>query len=335
MAQSVFAAPLDKSYVGEDAKWLAHIDVEALMNASVSGLAIGELKEQIKKENDSKVSVDIDMVLAEIKSVTAYGAKIDQSGDTDGVLLIKTGNRFQAIVDGFIAHQELENEGEAPLKRLEDKPFTSYVLDDELYIAFPQKDLVIASKYFEQIEKAFEVVRGNSKNLAQSDDSLLLNNEDGFFLIATATGLSGLKDMPPQARILQKTKGGQLSIGEDAEDLRANLVLSTQNREVATQLYRIVQGMLALASFAQVENQEVMDVVDRIVVEQGENWVSIDFRYPAEKVLSLLKTLIDEGKHEHGDQGEHSSSQRWQHGEEQECSAAGALALASVLKRYD
>ncbi|MDQ8203091.1 hypothetical protein [Pelagicoccus sp. SDUM812003] len=301
-AQAIIAAPLEKSNVAKDAKWLAHIDMEQVMKASLSGMAIGHLKEEIARNNQGSVTVDIDQLLAEIHSVTAYGETLGvESGEIDGVLLVETGERLQTIFDGFIAHQELQEDSEINFKRVEDRPFASYVLDEELYFAFPNKKLLIASKQYEQIEAAYQVVQGKSASLENDPSGLLLNEEEGFFLIATATGLDGLKNMPPQARILQKTKGGQLSIGEDKEDFRANLVLSTSGPEVSTQLYRIVQGMLALASFAQVENEGLMDVVNRVQVEQGRSWVSIDFRYPVEKVRDLLSDIIQEkGGKAHG-----------------------------------
>lgn len=293
-AAVVLGGPLQQSEIGVDAKWLVHVDMENLMQSSFSDIGVEKLKEAIKEHNESSVSIDVDMVLEEIKSITAYGSEFKED-DVDGVIILKTGDRLQTIFDGLIAHYEMENEGEMPMKRLEDKPYETYVFEDELFLAFPNKNVAIASKSFDRIENAFAVVQGEGPNLSDSKEKLVVNDEAGFFLMVTATGINALENIPPQARMLQKTKGGQFSLGENEGTLRANLVLTTSGKEVSLQLYRIVQGMIALASFTQVENHSMMELMDSIDVRQGDDFVSLDFQYPTERLMSLIETLSGNG----------------------------------------
>lgn len=294
-ASWVSGGPLVQSEIAKDAKWLVHVDMEGVMASSFSGIGVAKLKEAIAKENDSKVSIDVDMVLSEIKSVTAYGASFDEAAQQDSVLVLKTGKRLQAIFDGFVAQQELDEEGgSGALKRIEDKPFPTFLVEGELYLAFPHPHYAIASKSFERIEQAYAVIDGKSANLSAAKDKLVLNSDQGFFLLVTANGMDDLKNVPPQARMLQKTKGGQLSIGEVDGDFRANVMLTTSNNENSMKLFRIVQGLLALASFTQVENQSMMEIVDSVDVKQGNDFVAIDFRYPVDRLVELLEKALGE-----------------------------------------
>ncbi|MBK1877735.1 hypothetical protein [Pelagicoccus mobilis] len=310
IASALTAAPLVQTEIAKDAKWLAHIDMEGILESSFADLGVAKLKEEIAKNNQSAISIDVDLVLDEIKSVTAYGASFEEDAANKSVVILRTGDRLQAIFDGFLAAQELEG-NEIPLKRVGDKPYQTYLLEGELYLAFPNKNYAIAGKSFEQIEHAYEVIQGKADNLSATEQKLVLNADSGFFLMVTAKGIDSFKNVPPQARMLQKTKGGQVSIGESEGSFKANVMLTTANEEVSLQLYRIVQGMLALASFTQVENQSMMEIVDSVDVRQGEDFVSLDFQYPVEKLMKLVEVLAKEAASHHAQdhQGEHSSYQ--------------------------
>ncbi|MDQ8184057.1 hypothetical protein [Pelagicoccus sp. SDUM812002] len=302
------AAPLVKTEIAKDAKWLAHIDMEGVMKSSFSDIGVAKLKEVVAKANQSKLSIDVDLVLSEIKSFTAYGASYTESAGTESVIILKTGNRLQAIFEGLVAHQEMEGT-ESPLKRLEDKPYQTFLLEGELFLAFPNKNYAIAGKNFDSIEKAYAVIDGKAENIDDLDEKLVLNEDAGFFLMVSANGINDFKNVPPQARMLQKTKGGQLSIGEDEGEFRANVILTTEGPKISMQLSQIVRGLLALASFTQVENQSMMEVVDSVDVQQGDDFVSLDFRYPVEKLMSLIGTAMEMmNEHDHGHDNGHGQS---------------------------
>ncbi|MBC2607448.1 hypothetical protein [Pelagicoccus albus] len=300
-AGGLAASPLAQSEIDKDAKWLAHVDMEGLMNSSFSEMGVAKLKELIQENNESSISIDVDLLLSEIKSITAYGASFQDDAANESVIILKTGDRMQAIFDGFIAHQEMEGK-ETGLELLDDKPYQSYLLGGELFLAFPDKNYAIAGKNYDRIERAYRVVEGDGPSLESAKEPLILNEGAGFFLMFTANGIDSLKNMPPQARMLQKTKGGQLSIGEKDGLFRANVILTTSGREVSLQLYRIVQGMVALASFTQVENQSMVEVMNGVVVDQGDSFVSVDFSYPVDKLLSLIGSVMKEAteNHSHG-----------------------------------
>ncbi|MBD5779423.1 hypothetical protein IEN85_07945 [Pelagicoccus sp. NFK12] len=307
-ASLLTAAPLVKSEIAKDAKWLAHIDMEGVLESSFSEIGVAKLKEAIAAANKEKITVDVDLVLSEVKSLTAYGASFAETAANESVIILKTGDRLQAIFEGLVAHQELES-GQSPLKRVEGKPYQTFLLEDELYLAFPNKNYAIAGKSFQRIEMAYEVIEGKAESLEDVDQKLVLNEDAGFFLLVTANGIDSLKNVPPQARMLQKTKGGQLSIGENEGEFRANVILTTEGPKISMQLSQIVRGLLALASFTQVENQSMMEVVDSVDVQQGEDFVSLDFRYPVDKLMNLIGTAVElmDG-HERGPEGDHTSS---------------------------
>lgn len=313
---SAAAAPFNENRVSKDARWIAHIDMEALSRSELGQFGLAQAKAALDRANESMVSVDTDLVLAEIKSITAYGTDLENDPQNNSVLVVEGGEKLQLIVDGLIANMEASAEGEAsedpPFKRIDDRAFPSYLFGNEVYLAYPAKRLLMVSKDFGRIEQAYAAYSGKAPNLSKAAESVVLNREPGFFFLATASGFSGMKNVPQQARILQKTTGGQISFGEIAGEFRANLVLGTTGAEVSDQLSRILQGMIALASFATVEDQGLADLTQRMTVSQADRSVSIDLLYPTKQILALAQSAMtqdqngqDWGEDHNGDDARH------------------------------
>ncbi len=291
-----WAAPLDKSSVSGDAQWLAHIDLEAFTESALGDYAMGILKEEIAKNNDTPISVDIDLVAQEIHSLTAFGTSLTENPEENSVLIVKTGNRARSIIDGYIATAELETDGKTGIKRLEDKDIDTYLIGNELYASFLRDDVWVSSKSYDQIEKVQSVINGRSDNLTDTDSRLLVKDDPGFFFLATAEGFDKLGDMPAQARVLQKAQGGQIAFGERGDMFLANLALLTPDPDVSSQLSRIIQGMVALASFAEIGDERLDTLMNNLAVEEADRHVSINLEYPVSGLINILSTLAAEAE---------------------------------------
>ncbi len=291
-----WAAPLEKANVASDAQWMAHLDLEDLTDSAIGKFLLDQLREEIAKNNDSPVSVDVDLVAEELHSLTAYGSSITDEPDKNSVLIVKTGKRARSIIDGYIATLELETDGKSGVKRLDGKAHDTYLIGNELYATFLQDDVWVSSKSYEQIEKAQRVMEGRADNIESGGSELMRADEPGFFFLATVEGFDAIGDMPPQARILQKAKGGLIALGEEGDMVKTKLALSTPGPEVSSQLSRIVQGMVALASFAEVGDESLNTLMSSLVVKEEERLVSIGLEYPVESLISILTTLAKEGQ---------------------------------------
>ncbi len=291
-----FAAPLAKNQIASDAKWLAHIDFEKLTESSIGSYLLEITQGALAEEMDGPVSVNLEAVLQELHSATAYGTTFEDHPENHSILMIESGDKLKAIIDAFMIQIEESNEGEEKIKALENTPFETYLLDGELHLSFPKEGLIIAGKSFEQIERALSVIEGEIPSAAESDSGLELSGSDsaGFFFLASANGLDRLQDVPPQARLLQKATGAQIALGESAAHLHANLVLSTSGPKVSDQLSRILEGIIALVSFAQVGNQNLDKLTEGMSVQYGDDYVSLDMKYPTEDTIKMLSLLIEE-----------------------------------------
>lgn len=287
-ASHALAAPLDQTQVAEDAQWLIHVDVSQVRASSIGVYGIDVAKAMINQEW-GPVSVNIDALLQEVDSITAYGTSFEKDAAGKGVLLLSAGEKAQAMIEGFIAHKELTSGEDAKVRELDSQPYVTYLIDDEVYLTFPRPQMIMISKSIDQIENALRVVEGKRPNLTKGKAKLVLQEQKGFFVIASLQGLDTIPDMPPQARILSKASGGQVAFGESEGELSANIILTTLNNETATQLSRIIQGMVALASFVEIEGTGLMDLINRVRVEIGDRQVQLSLSYPAEGVIHLIE----------------------------------------------
>lgn len=298
-----WGAPLNKSYVAGDAQWMAHLDMQVLTKSTIGTFLLNLVREEISKNNDSPISIDVDLVAQELHSLTAYGSSITKDPDKNSVLIFRTGNRARTIIDGYIASAEMETDGKTGIKRLDHKKHDTYLIGNELYASFLHDDLWIASKSYEQIERAQDVIEGKLKSLENSDSKLKYTEESGFFFLATIEGLGAIADMPPQARILQKAQGGQIAFGEEGDMFKTQIGLSTPGPEVSSQLSRIIEGMIALASFAEVGDERLNTLMNNLVVEEGERHVTVGLQYPVVGLINIVKTLVAESKKPSKDKG--------------------------------
>ncbi|MBP7143078.1 MAG: discoidin domain-containing protein [Opitutaceae bacterium] len=285
------AAPFDPARVASDTKWLAHVDLDGLKESKVGAFIIARIKSEIAKKEQEKLSIDIDGIFQQIHSLTAYGTSFEDSPENHSVLLVQAGPKAQAIVEGFLAGQELASDGKVPFKTVTGKSFPTYLFGNEVYLTFPRKDLILVSKQFDQVERALSVIDGKLAPIKRNDPLIASTNTSGFFFIASANGFNRLKEMPAQARLLQKAAGVQVALGETGSNLAARVTLLTTDSEVSTNMTKVVEGMLAMASFVQIQDQNLSRLTQSVTVDQSDRAVSIGLSYPSEEVVKLLTSL--------------------------------------------
>lgn len=287
----LIGGPLVQSEIAKEALWLGHVDMEAITSSSIGEMGLSKIKDVIAENKGSRIGFDLDLVLSEIKSITAYGSSFEEEAETKSVLMLKCGDRLQSILDGYAASQEVSEEGTV-FQRLEGHPHPTFLLEDELYVSFPSKGHAIAGKSFAEIEKALSVVRGTSPSLEDADEAFGLNGRRNLFLTVGVRNLDTLKEVPAKARMFQKATGGQVALGEDDGLIKASLILNTPDPKVSSQLARIIQGMLALVSFAEIDDRNVLMLTQSAKVLEGKRHVAVDLEYPVSELLGLVESLV-------------------------------------------
>jgi hypothetical protein len=148
------------------------------------------------------------------------------------------------------------------------------------------------------------VLQGKAANLSSAETfEGFPEVSDGFFFVAVAEGFNRLAPIPPQAQVLQMAEGGRIVLGENAEKLFAHVALKTRTQEVSTQLQHVIQGALALISFANSQQEELVQLARSAKVTGGDRLVSVSVEYPVKQLLELVDEL-------HSSFGEHHKERK-------------------------
>ena len=287
-----FADPLKKEYIGADAKWVAHLDIEKLLTTQLGDFIGREFldKQLAKPARDLKEQFAIDVDWRAIQSLTAYGTDFKQAIKGKGVLIVKSKLDFAETIDGLIEKLAAHlGEEKAPLQRIQDEPFALYTIKGNLFGAPAGKDLFLLSRSQDQLMTARAVISGNANNLTSTNSFPgLRDTAKGFVIAAVADSLIDGVKLPPPAQGLKNAEGGQLMAGETADRVFLNLALNTKDAESATQMQQVFQGLVAMAALGQAENQDLQKLVQATKVSGAEKVVSVNVELPIADVIAKV-----------------------------------------------
>lgn len=296
-----WAGPLQKAQVAADARWVIHLDVEALLKADLGKtLASAALDPYLSKAaSELKTRLGVEFDWRRIRSLTVYGSDFTGPEQQRGVLLVDTdmdvAKAFETALARFSAG---EGHDDRPLVRVADESTPLYCIHQELYVSAPAGKPVVVSRTRPNLTKAREVFTGAAPNLGGSKGfGEFCQADEGFFFLAAAQGFSEAAPVPPQARVLKMADGLRLSLGEISGQVQASLALSTKNSDGARQVQQVVQGMLALAVLGGSEDPDLQMVLNGTRVSLSERVVTLNLSVPSGKIS---QRILEEEKKQRG-----------------------------------
>ncbi len=291
------AGPLKKAHVAAEARWVVHLDVEALLKSDLGKtLASAALDPYLSKaSSELKTRLGVDFDWRRVRSLTLYGSDFSDPEQQKGVLLVDTGIDVAKQLESALARLSAAEGGDAKsLTRLGGESSALYSIHEELYISAPPGKPVVVSRTRPGVAQAGEVLAGTAPNLAGSKGfGEFCQADDGFFFLAAAQGFSDAAPVPPQARVLKMADGLRLTLGELSGEVRARLALSTKNTDGARQVQQVVQGMLALATLGGLEDPDLQMVLNGTKVSLNERVVTLNLSVPSGKIS---RRILEEEK---------------------------------------
>jgi hypothetical protein len=301
VAGTVLAGPLAKQHVGQDAKWLVHIDFDQLRTSKLGQFVIKDVL--IKKVDEVKVeaktsfltNMDVMKIISQLHSLTAYGTTFETF---DGVLLLQVEPETRKILEGAAAGLLLKEDG--TLTKTNEDGSILYSLQDQ-YFASPQENgVILFGPSKAAIKRVAAVMAGKSKNLTRSKTfSDFPAVSDNFILLAVAEGFQDHLPIPPQAQVLRQADGARVVLGEKAGNLFVGLALKAKDSEVLKQIQQVVEGIVALGSLSQSENKELQEFIQSIKVTATDKMLSVTAAYSVDSLITQAKTMLSEEKKPH------------------------------------
>lgn len=291
----VSATSLPRERISADAKWLLHTDLAAFRASQLGGYVQSNFLTEPLKQMSSNLKFDTEALLQKFSSITAYGSGFNkqdpQASLSTGVLVLQTDAQGQQIVEGTLAAQLLADTN-SPLKKLQTQPYPLYAVGTDLYGAIQPNGVILLGKSRERIDHASQVLAGKLPSLKDGKQFADFPvSSDSYLFVGIAADFNELADIPPQAKVLQMADGIRISLGEKAELLVAELALKSKSQEVVVQIQQVLQGIVALVSLGQPENQDLVELVRNTKVTTVDQFVAVAMKFPVAKALTYLTQM--------------------------------------------
>lgn len=257
------AGPFEREHVAADAKWMLHMDFEALEDAE----ALEELYQErvsdhqfVRSLEEGRWDVNIDFE-ADVRGVTLYGKQLSQ---LQGVLLLymETGSGQESEMtpnlpgydvipyEGHRLHTWSWPEEETPQgqnqPKGQDKRNASKGQKEEatLAMAFPKEDMIVWAGNVELLKWAIDVLDGRAENLNATESFLAEHSPPGTVFLVRAAGMGDTdiaKDMP----WVEQIKGFAYAEGLQNGKWFSRFAADTGTPQVNTHVKSVVDGVVS------------------------------------------------------------------------------------------
>ncbi len=288
---------LDQTRLPADARWVAHLDLEAL-RATKLGAHLMEVLRAHQGDEDVDME-DLDEMLRamgvdplqDLHSVTLHGA-----GDAeDAVVQVRMSKKADQILASLQQMTPVRSmaAGDLSLLAIGDA-------GDELFAwvqqSSPEERTIVLARDPERVARTADVLRGKAPNLKASGSSAFARGPSAgaWLYVATRAPLSEITDFDPNSHMAELVQGGVLELGERDEMCFASLEVDARSNDDARRLAAIVQGGLALLELASGDEevpQAARDMLRALSVEQLGTGVRLSVRLPVRDLLEVLAEI--------------------------------------------
>lgn len=301
------AGPLDPDRVSADARWLLHVDVEALTGSTVGRFVLehGEMLDiDLDELDDLKDELGFDP-REDLLSLTLYGTGDDPEDDAVAVA-VTTGAADEAL-------RRLRDLEDVRVRKTEIGGEEAYSIrgdHDRLYVWLRDgrrsgERLVVLGRKRGAVARALDVMKGRSPSLSRDGGGLLDERpQRGSIAFVAAGDLAQLGRFEPASRILRMCDGVALDVGERGEQVFAAATLQADTPEVAGDIRDIVHGLLALGRLVATEQPDMeplLELVRSLDVATDDRRVTVRLSHDVEEVIEQLRGAARDDEDAHDD----------------------------------
>lgn len=293
LAAAATAGPLDLKQVSAGAKWVGHVDVDAMRSSifmqRAYEKAMGTVPDAGRRLGSFAENFGVDLS-RDLHALTAYGTKSDQP---EGVLIV------DANVDQNLL---LERAAKAPDHKK--STYGSYELhafteakgkkdERKMVGAFYKPTLMVFAASIDGIKAALDVLDGKSPSLAGKTSPLAAAPPAGTLVLVRAIGLA---DAGSPFKLPLATQLDTLSIAVAEQDARfsAEGKVVAKSKETAEQLRAIADGFRAAAEVQHAKDPDAAKVIKMFKVTTADKAVKIEFSGPVDDIWAAAEKAADQ-----------------------------------------
>ena len=281
------AEPLELKQVAADAKWVVHVDVDALRASTVVQKAYQKCVE-MHKDAEQKINMVCTMAgmdpRKDIHNVTAYGKDTNKE---HGVLIVNA-NVNQTLLLGLVA--------KAPDHKA--TAYGSYELHSWTHKCWKTKEVKSVTGTFYKpnilvfaacegaLKGALDVLDGKAPGITGKESALAGRTLPGSIFVARASAIDAKNT---HCGVLKQTDSFRVALGENKGEsfYRARLVM--KSTEAAGQVKAVVEGFKALVSLQHGSDAQAMKLIKGLNVSADGTKVVVRWNASADDVWAAVE----------------------------------------------
>ena len=278
------AEPVELKQVAADAKWLVHVDVDAMRTSVVVQKAYQKCMEMHKEaaEHLDKIHAMLGFdPRKDLHAVTAYGKDLDKNhgvlivhADVDQKLLLEKAQKAPdhkvAKYGAYEIHSWTHKHGKA---------------SQAAFGSFFKSDVLVFAGSLEAIQAALDVLDGKSPGITDEKSPLAGHLSPGAIVIVRASAISPEIKCP----ILKDADAFRVSLGENNGESFYRARLTMKTAEAAEQVKAVVEGFKAMVGLSHGSDALAMKLVGAIKVTTKESAVRVAWNAPADEVWTAIE----------------------------------------------
>jgi len=290
---ATWAAPLNLQSIPRSTRWVLHIDGQAFWASQLGQHILSGLDANDQTKRDAVKELIGSDVIEDLHGITLYGPSPDEK---QAVTLVQ-GNFAAKKVLSLIALSPgyaVSSLGDREVYRwLSEKDQKGY------HGTFVNPHLIAISQSGFALEQALDALEA----AAETDGSpkafpMITDAPDSAFILACAKDLDQLSQGNEHAAILRDAKVLAFVGYEDEGQLTLTVRLETQSNETASQVEKMLQGLLAFARLQQNQHPEIVPFLDSLTLTAEENGVQLKLQHASAAVYELIQKDAKKKVHE-------------------------------------
>lgn len=281
------AKPFELKHVSADARWLGHLDFDAMRDSTVVQKMMEQQKHKARMAFMAKMlGMDPEQ---DLHGMTFYGNEV---GKHTGVMLLhaKVDQGRVLNMAKMIPSREVEKHGDHEIHHWTHKSRhgSKSHKSRKVAAAFYGDEWILFASSVDLLKQAVDVLDGEAASL--TDDSALAGKVPaGTTMLMRAEGLSDAK-LPEKCKLAKQTKSFRFVTGEHNGQSFYRSRATMTSDEVAGQVKELVEGVRALGQLHVGDNEVGKRLVNDLRIKHSGATVTVLWKGSANDVWTVIET---------------------------------------------
>jgi len=269
-ASWALGAPLDTKQVPADAKWVVHLDVDAMRDSALVRMAYDngmEHAEAIEKHAEQFCSLLGINPEDDLHGLTVYGKQFND----EQIVLIVSADLNQVM----LVQRVLGAPGHSSQKHGQYELHTWSGGHGSATGAFFKPGVMVLARSEADVANALDTLDGKSPSLAGNASALAAKVPSGTMLVARGIGLSTVP-LPYKSPLIKQAESLSLVIGESKNQIFVNAELGVKSADAAEKVKKVIDGALAAVELHHGPDSPLTKGAEILKVKQADCTVTVD-----------------------------------------------------------